>query len=254
MNDILKYIYFNHPIIQKNYPNFMNYSDIFRNKNNQIGGSKLKVTHENNEYVFQKRENGNFVILFSMDNKHNCVIVSIDTELRVANIDGINGDVPYCVMGQEHIGSDLLQITLKMLKKYHDKLKIDVITLTDNSYKRCGKNKITLSTMSILTSGDTWYGKHGFRPVEYDVEFNIICHEYFNKLYNKNKNIMNNIKLKDIDLLKYFSKIKNFDKDQFEHVKCIITDNPDMLIKDFLKKFLKNYNTTCNYFEQFYNK
>ena len=51
-----------------------------------------------------------------------------------------------------------------MLKKYKNKLGINMIILTDNSIKICNKKNIILSKMLILLTGDTWYGKYGFKP------------------------------------------------------------------------------------------
>jgi hypothetical protein len=57
----------------------------------------------------------------------------------------------------ENVGSPLLQITLKMLKKYSSELGINKISLTDNSIKKCERTNIILSKMLILLSGHTWY-------------------------------------------------------------------------------------------------
>jgi len=55
-----------------------------------------------------------------------------------------------------NVGSTLLKITIKMLKKYKDRFNIDKIILTDNSIKKCGNKNIILSTMLILLTGNNW--------------------------------------------------------------------------------------------------
>ena len=65
---------------------------------------------------------------------------------------------------------------------------------------------------------------------------------------------MEHIKISNIHkiLVSYFKKLDNFSKDQYSIINKLIKEKPDMLVKDFLKKFLKNYDSTCIYFEQFY--
>jgi hypothetical protein len=160
--------------------------------NIQIGSGdrKLKVEYENNIYVFEEStiDDNHFVLysfikffdeknfiktninrspgsLYSV-NEDECVIVIISKD-GIAEIHGI-GNYKNCVrFTNQNIGSHLLKITIKMLKKYKNKFGIKMITLTDNSIKKCNKTQIKLSTMLILTNGNTWYGKYGFRPIEY---------------------------------------------------------------------------------------
>ena len=47
--------------------------------------------------------------------------------------------------------------------------------------------------MITLLTGDTWYGKYGFLPID----------EALIPYYENNKKIMNTITINDIDLIKY---------------------------------------------------
>ena len=95
------------------------------------------------------------------------------------------------------------------------------------------------------------YGKYGFRPVKHK-DGKIIINKQFNESYEYNKNKMKILTVKQINLIKYFIGLKNFSEEQFEHVKHVIDKYPDMLAKDFLKKFLKDFDKTCIYFIKFY--
>ena len=71
-----------------------------------------------------------------------------------------------------------------------DRFNIDKIILTDNSIKKCGNKNIILSTMLILLTGNTWYGKYGFRP--YD-NIKDKLNRRMNIKYEHNQNIMETI-------------------------------------------------------------
>ena len=149
-----------------------------------------------------------------------------------------------------------------MLKKYvfckntvaayaadKDKLGIKFITLTDNTIKKCNKFNIELSSMLILLSGHTWYGKYGFRP--YDKNTNEV-HLILNELYEKNIEIMNNITITNSNILKYIKLTQN--KDLIKSTKRLLKEQPAFLLKNYLSNLLYNYNETCEYFILFYEK
>jgi hypothetical protein len=205
------------------------------------GTSKtFKIKYHNKEYEFQQTMDENYYILYSID-EFDCVSVVIDKERRLAEIHGI-GNYKLCLQESNvNVGSTLLKITLKMLQKFKDKLNINKISLTDNSIKKCNNKDIILSTMLILLTGDTWYGKYGFRPVD---TLSI-------KMYENNKKIMNTITLKDIDLIKYL-KMTKLNKKVIEKFKIFIENHQSLLVKDYLTIFIKEYDKTCHYFYDFY--
>jgi hypothetical protein len=97
--------------------------------------------------------------------------------------------------------------------------------------------------MLILLNGDTWYGKYNFIPTN----------KKLIDLYENNKKIINNIKLKDIDLIKYL-KLGKLDKTIIKKTKEFISTHQELLLKDYLTKFLKEYDKTCSYFYNFYEE
>lgn len=241
--------------------------------NNLIGGGKtLSVSYNDSIYKFEESEiDDNHFILYSYEeNPLDCVSIIISKEDKLAEIHGI-GNYQKCLQNSNtNIGSTLLKITIKMLKKYKDKLGINMITLTDNSIKNCGKENIILSKMLFLLSSDTWYGKccghnicpkytnsknlcmygkYGFRP--YDIQVKSM-NKRTNKEYDKNKEIMKSITITQANILKY---IKITKKERIiQDVKKLLLVEPNMLVTDFLSQLLKDYDKTCKYFSMFYEE
>lgn len=113
-------------------------------------------------------------------------------------------------------------------KKYHGKLNIKHVILTDNSLKFCKNinDSIQLSLMLTLLIGHTWYGKYGYDNILLDN-------------YNKNIDIINNITIEKANILKYIELTS--EPHIIDAVKKILKTNPNMLLKDFLTNFFKFY-------------
>jgi hypothetical protein len=226
------------------------------------GGKDLTITYKDNEYKYTQIMDEDYYILYSYDD-FGCVSVVIDKENIRKNINFSNiynkvgeiheiGNFKSCLIDSNtKVGSTLLKITIKMLKKYKDIFEINKIVLTDNSIKKCESNKedIKLSHMLILLTGDTWYGKYGFRPI------NVKTYDYdkiLNKNYHNNKLIINNITIKEANIMKYIKMTK--DENVIKQVKKILEKDENMLLKDFLQKFLSEYESTCSHFSLFYDR
>ena len=103
----------------------------------QFGGAnnKLTITYNKHKYIYEETMDKDHYILFSKDND-NCVIVIISKKEKTAEIHGI-GNYQSCLIDTNiNVGSILLQMTIKMIKKYKDKFNIEMIILTDNSLKK----------------------------------------------------------------------------------------------------------------------
>ncbi len=224
---------------------------IFNKNIIQTGGKNLTIDYKNHKYTFEKFDidEDNYV-LYSLDNLE-CVSIIISKEYKTAEIHGISNYKSCLQFTNENIGSTLLKLTIRMLKKYKERFGINMIILTDNSIKKCIKENIILSIMLSLLTGNTWYGKYGFRPIE--IQNNkYIVDDISNNKYNENYKIMNSLKITDFDLLKYI-KLTNNQK-LIDATQRIIKDFPLMLLKDFLGNLIKNYDKTCSDFAKFYRK
>lgn len=240
----------------------------------QTGGANiLTVQFNHNDYKFEESEiDDNHFILYST-NENECATVIISKKDKIAEIHSI-GNYKTCLyesninvgslskkfldfldnlavekVGTFFPGSILLKITMKMLQKYKTKFDITMIILTDNSLKKCGTQNIKLSLMLTLLTGDTWYGKYGFRPIDYQND-EYILDKLNNKLYEKNKIISQTIKINDIKLMSFIKLTNN--ESLIKATERIINGNPNMLLCDYLKNMIIDYDNTCKYFITFY--
>lgn len=225
-----------------------------RMNNIQFGGSKqISILHNNHKYIFETNYlDDNYYVMYSQDKSDDVYVsIVIDKENKIAEIHNISTENKSCLpLSNEKYGSTLLQIAIKLLQKYKSNFNINTITLKDNSIKNCGNNNIKFDLMSILLTGQTWYGKYGFRPVHFSNK-KIILDEQSNEKYNKNYNKINKITLGEIDLIRVFRKAK-LDEILINETEKIIKKNPSMLVKDFLTKFIKDFDKTFLIFYKFY--
>lgn len=252
-----------------------NYINIFILKKDDkipflVGGGKkhFTVEYKDHIYTFERLiDDKNKYILYSYDNTNsNCVILVVNKKEKIINISSL-GSLEKCYCDEIDIGSNLLQITLKMIKKYKEYFDINKIILKDNSTYQCIKGLIkddtrkyngptlNLGKMLTLLTGNTWYGNKGFRP--YTPEY--ILDSFRNKSYQENLNKMNTIKLKEVDFKKYLLLIakkypKKFTDIEINKLLKLIEENKEILLKNFLNKFHSkdNFNSTCRYLYEYY--
>jgi hypothetical protein len=257
--EIMKILYENSKILQKNNINFDGFSKSIQygsgkskevidiSENPLIKPSKLKVIYENREYTFEQlpsKDDENNYILYSKDDE-TCVFIIIDNNM--AEIHGI-GNYKSCLNKiNQNIGSHLLKLTIKMLTENKKSLGIDMITLTDNSEKRCANTTIKLPIMKILLTGDTWYGAYGFKPAKYNIDKQLIYDDIACQLYNKNKEIFLNLTVsnKKLNLINFINETKN--DVLIDITKKVIESKPNMLLT-----ILKDFDRGCIVFSKFY--
>jgi hypothetical protein len=212
------------------------------------GGKKLKIKYNNYEYVYEAAMDDNYFVLYSQ-NDYECVAVMIDTENKIAEIHNIDNNSNCLAKTNMNVGSLLLKLTIKMLQKYKNKLNIQLIVLTDNSLKKCKNNNIIFSKMMILLTGNTWYGKYGFKPFKNDTNK---LDKILNDDYDKNIDIINTITISKANIIKY---IKLTNKQSIIiSVEKLVESNPNYLLKDFIKFFITDFDKTCKYFGMFYEQ
>jgi hypothetical protein len=105
--------------------------------------------------------------------------------------------------------------------------------------------------MLFLIKGNTWYGNYGFRPIKNDT---YEIDQYLNKDYENNQKIINNITIKDIDILEYIHMTQN--EVLINATIKILKSNElnNILLKDFLYNLFQDYNKNCKLFYIFYEK
>ena len=219
------------------------------------GSSEKKYTIEYNdkiELVYKKisKSDNNIDIYLSNDFNDNCITVQINKKLRIGSIHSISNTEKSCFNSNDfilkHQGEFYLDMTIKLLKKYKEKFSIDKLTLIDNAVIHCKKgDNFNLSQFLLLTKGYTWYEKFGFKITDKSKQDSV----------NKSKDVIKQMKIKDIDFDKIFKDIKENKKEKYklissstiDQIKKIISTNQNesfMSIMDFI--FGKNKNDdTC---------
>lgn len=190
------------------------------------------------------------------ENGDDCILVIIDkstdnNEIAIQQI----SNTGKCVDDNGNIlnGTNLLNISISLAKELKRKNKhLTRIILKDNSYKYCkNSNSIMLSSMSILLTGHTWYGKHGFTPYSSNKRRT----EELKKNYAENIKINKSLKVKHVNLIKYierFYKTKNGLENKYKDIISDIKQNKDTNLGIYLTTFLKDYKRNCTIFASLY--
>lgn len=241
------------------------FNKMFHNKNikNQNGGARDKstfVVYKGEKYLFTRVEEDDGYMYYALHQNQNeleqmCIMITVERELNNCDIHTLSYD-KNCFAektidkNKEWAGSDLLKISLLLINKIKDKYKIKTITLTDNAQKFCRERKnIDLGLMLTLISGDTWYGKYGFRPKN----------KILQKEYDKNKKIIKNTRMLDAPyfksmledaLKKYYKKNNKMQEEIMETYDEYCKHNKRL--KNFLSFLLEYYDITCELFHEFY--
>ena len=229
MKQLLSKIFYDNTFLKNYYNRKFNvmYNRIITNY--QKGGG-YNVMYMNSNIKFNKiiDEDRLIIYLSTINKDDNCIMIIIDKDSKTAYIEGItNNKYNNCFTTPElNNGKVIMEITIKMLKKYQNKLNINNIMLKDNSFIQCSdKVKIWLANLSFLQYNDTFYGRFGFRPLDDDI----------NTKYFENQEILKKSIVKSIDIENIIKKYKN---------------NLNDLLKD---KIIKNYNkyNDCNIVDWF---
>lgn len=219
----------------------------------QSGGAinSLSIVYQGETFVFHEYIQGYWTL--SDEDNRDCVAIGINPKWNEAYINNINADTVRSgntIMTQQ--GSHLFKITLAFLKEYKDRLNINKITLTDNSQKYCPNSTkmIRLPEFLTLLTGHTWYGKHGFRPLDSESRAD----------YRKNRDIMFSVRLQDVDfspILQKMTKLKDkqaIRQDQYDYFMDVYNRLKDgnLLVKDLLQEIFNksSYDFICSVFDR----
>lgn len=256
IKDPIKTIIYNYPSFDKEL-----FKKVFNNKKiiNQYGGGDKDtyITYKNEKFLFSRVDDDGYLFyaLYEVGGNRECIMIVVEKDINNCSIAGLLYD-DKCFAdkkiekGEKWSGSDLLKIAFKLIEKIKDRYKIKTITLTDNAQKFCRKGKqIDLGLMLTLISGDTWYGKYGFRPKDKNLH----------KAYEKNKEIMKNTKTSDVpyfkemlekSLKKYYKNDKKLQEEILGKYNEYCDENKKL--KNFLSLLLNYYDATCEMFYEFY--
>jgi hypothetical protein len=229
--------YIHNLLIQYDYMRFRHH---YMRQLKQSGGSKnYKIDFKENTYTFRRTEKYTY-ILFGEDEMM-CLIILIDKYDGIAVITGITANEIKCKkFFPDNHGSNMLELAIKFIKQNKNKFKVYQIQLSDNSAKLCkGSSYIDFALFLTLTTGHTWYGKHGFKPLKKTSQ-----NTYFN-----NYKTMQKLRIKDVKFHKIIKKMNKFTDnkklvDKFEKYTKKYKD--ELFIDVFRKFFIKSkFNKYC---------
>ena len=239
--------YFSSPFYKQ-----INFKNWFSNiNNNQYGGGKKRVHkykgHEFTINIDTDEENKSLVItMVSYDDEAvNCFMLVKTRNTDYIVIQNLEYNRECAKKGLPKKGGEIiLMFLLKYITVNKEKLGINRIVLSDNSFIFCDncEGSIKLAHMYTLTKGDTWYGKFGFRP--YNASSNEPNIKKIEK-YEENKEKMNKLKVRDIDLIKIMKENENDkNKEVFERnmllVKALQKKHKDVELRKILKSLSKH--------------
>lgn len=242
MNTIYKRIYQHNDFLKKK---FSTVSFFIKVLTIQKGG--FSIEYKDKKIKFDSMIDNDRINIFLTslkDSREHCIMIIIDKSEKIAYIESISNDkTNNCFDTPEfNKGFAVMEMTIKMLKKYKDKLNIKVIQLKDNSFIYCNnKIQIWLSSLSFLQYGDTFYGRFEFLPENKDniklytrnqvilkqtktsqINLNKIIEDFKGKIKNEVSIMKNYLKYKNVNIHKWFNKISHKylleDCDFFNHL------------------------------------
>lgn len=142
---------------------------------NQIGGSEHKLTIENIEYIINHHVNvssDQTLVYINYKNNDNwyCVMLSYNNKKNI-NVDIIENSIKCIHVNNKDINTNFNygDIMMKIIIDFAKSKGFETITLEDDSKYVCKGNQkkynYYLKYGNVLTHGEPWYYKYGFRAV-----------------------------------------------------------------------------------------
>jgi hypothetical protein len=255
---------------------------ILKNRNKQIGGEIKETEIEGTKYEYNAEigiphmtDQKILLFLNITGTNENCALIMYDTiksDGSTAILHGIMNDEDCikCLDSNKKYktGNILMQIVIKYIKNSKNLSHIKRIELDDASVKKCFDYGIRLIYLKMITHGETYYSKFGFKPKKVDEDYNendemtdYKIFKYNKKIFKTNRNltnieiidVINNSELKKNSLL-FYEKV----------LKLYLEENTIIDTSIFMKKivnlaFDKNLNIDkkkpiCNFINSIYKK
>lgn len=208
----------------------------------QKGGEikDVKYTLNNRTHTFRLSVDESkefYEILVLTENNYECVSVYIYKGTKVAELHNMSYNRGCAREGLSSPGGGkiLLEFMVNHLKQNKDKYNINRIVLKDNSFiehPSCPE-KLFLARFKMIMENTTWYIKHGFKL--YDAESNKPS-KLMSEVLNHNKKIIDNLKIKDVEVISILKIMQKEEKNysiNVEKIKLLCDKNP--LFKDLIE-------------------
>ena len=195
--------------------------------------------------IFREEDRYTMSIVRTDTDEVDCVTVFIDEDLKYAILENMYYDESCAKDGLKKPGGGtiLLNCITAYLMEHKDELGINRIVLRDNSHLSCPRcpHQLSLARLRTVTEGDTWYGKHGFRP--FNIDENIPDRKRIRE-YDHNRRMFRRLKSQSLVLIKmaqravYKYKLQHINMtDLSEEINNAVEQNVRM--KDLIKYLLR---------------
>jgi len=214
-------------------------------KSNQVGGGiRYKTfTYMDKHFNFKIDDddvNDIRIAIITLDESE-CVTVFVQKQHKLALLHNMFYDDKCAKEGLKKPGGDILiRLMLSYLIKKRKKYHIDRITLVDQSYLFCGpKSDITikLARLRMITHGEPWYVKYGFKPYKPDKnEPDVEALQWI----SYNNKILEDLQTSSVNVIKIANNVKDVD---ISDIKRLISKYS--LFKNFIKRLTNQLNKYC---------
>ena len=237
------------------------YKKFISRRENQIGGQKtINFIYHNKTYDidhYDETDRHTYELTPKTKNGQSCFIIIIpkNEKTKYAYLENISSYEDCLHVGhlRNGRGSHLLKVVLAFIDSIKTKYELKYIQLQDNSNYLCkDKGKIELSSLYMLTQGNTWYGKYGFKPFDPESE-SLHLDNYVNYLVNIK--LVNILKIECTNLYELIVQTTHINKNEIltnDKITKIFKKYNKKTIKEFFTDFLKNYDLTCDIFYDIY--
>ena len=201
---------------------------ILKHKQQQTKTENFGIKYLNETYLFipfdDLDSNYKLYVIIKKKSEEECILLIVKKDTKTAYINVLtsySNKISHMII--TNTGIHMFKIVLLLLEKYKKSLNIKKLIVNDTSYIYSieTKHNIKLSDLYILNSGETFYKKIGFKSIE-------------NMNEQKNKKIIEKLKVKDSYLLYY---LKKYNKEN--DIKEIIENTEKHNEDDFIKFFSK---------------
>ncbi len=191
-------------------------------------------------------------IVITTVNDDECFTVAIDVKTKLALINNMTYYKECAIPGllKPGGGNILLRFGLNLVLQHKDKYGFNKIVLKDNSFLGCGdcSGTIKLARLRLVTHGETWYMKYGFRPYEIDTETGLPVKGSTDELLKRmkrNGRMLDTLKTKDIPITKIMNKAIKSEGLNVDMRALASLINGYPLLRDLIGRLIKEFDKYC---------
>jgi hypothetical protein len=141
-------------------------------------------------------------------------------------------------------GDILLRFILNHIIVNKDKLRVKRVLLKDNSFLPCSEcsDTVQLSNFRIITRGDPWYTKYGFKP--YDIKTKEMSDKLMKRL-DENNSILDKIKTTEYNMLDIIKEAIKKEQLTVDFKDILIIAKRNKMLRGFVIDLSRNFDKHC---------